>query len=162
MRLRAAPLAQMHLPRPLPSIAERPAANFLLGPHGLNIWAMKRGPKKRQCEDCKRKKKRCPPDHLLEELPGEESKDEEEGEAEWEEDPYAHIRRVDLPGELGAEIRDRSTGSRYKKKTMRAPPATSKKEQQLRVQLQQQQTQLQQIQSQVAGTSFCFPLLFFR
>jgi hypothetical protein len=30
------------------------------------------------------------------------------------------------------------------------------------VQLQQQQTQLQQIQSQVAGTSFCFPLLFFR
>jgi hypothetical protein len=29
------------------------------------------------------------------------------------------------------------------------------------VQLQQQQTQLQQIQSQVAGTSFCFPLLSF-
>ena len=123
---------------------------------------MKRGPKKRQCEDCKRKKKRCPPDHLLEELPGEESKDEEEGEAEWEEDPYAHIRRVDLPGDLGAGIRDHASGSRHKKKTMRAPPATSKKEQQLRVQLQQQQTQLQQIQSQVAGTSFCFPLLSFR
>ena len=43
------------------------------------------------CEDYKRKKKRCPPDHLTEELPGAESKDEEEGEAEWEEDPYAHI-----------------------------------------------------------------------
>jgi len=153
----------MHLPRPLPSIAERPAANLLLGPHGLNIWAMKRGPKKRQCEDCKRKKKRCSPDHLTEELPGAESKDEEEGEAEWEEDPYAHIRRVDLPGDLGAGIRDRSTGSRrILKKTERAPPATSKKEQQLRVQLQQQQRQLQQIQSQVAGTSFCFPLLSFR
>jgi hypothetical protein len=50
---------------------------------------MKRGPKKRRCEDCKRKKKRCPPDHLIEKPPGEESKDEEEGEAEREEDPYA-------------------------------------------------------------------------
>ena len=75
-----------------------------------------------QCEDCKRKKKRCPPDHLIEELPGEESNDEEEGEAEREEDPYAHIHRVDLPGNLGAGIRDHATGSRYKKKTMRAPP----------------------------------------
>jgi len=122
---------------------------------------MKRGPKKRQCEDCKRKKKRCPPGHLTEELPGEESKGGEEGEAEWEEDPYAHIRQVDLP-DLGAGIRQHAIGRRREKKTMRAPPATSKKEQQLRVQLQQQQTQLQQIQSQVAGTSFCFPLLSFR
>jgi hypothetical protein len=118
---------------------------------------MKRGPKKRQCEDCKRKKKRCPPDRLIEKLPGEESKDEEEGETEREEDPYAHIRRVDLPGDLGAEIRNRSTGSQYTKKT-------SKKEQQLRVQAvaAAEQTELQQIQSQVAGTSFCFPLLSFR
>jgi hypothetical protein len=48
---------------------------------------------------------------------------------------------VDLPGDLGAGIRDHASGSRYKKKTMRAPPATSKKEQQLRVQLQQQGSQ---------------------
>ena len=120
------------------------------------------GRKRSSCASCTKSKKKCDPTHLRGDCRSEESKDEEEGEAEWEEDPYAHIRRVDLPGDLGAEIRDRSTGSRYKKKTMRAPPATSKKEQQLRVQLQQQQTQLQQIQSQVAGTSFCFPLLFFR
>jgi hypothetical protein len=76
----------------------------------------------------------CPLDHLIEELPGEESKDEGEGEAEREESPYAHIRRVDLPGDLGAGIRDRSTRSRrVLKKTERAPPATRKKEQQLRV-----------------------------
>ena len=68
---------------------------------------MKRGPKKRRCEDCKRKKKRCPPDHLLEELPGEESKDDE-GEAEWKDDLLAPIRRLALPG-LGAGIRDKST-----------------------------------------------------
>ena len=110
-----------------------------------------------------KEEKEVHPDHLIEELPGEESKYEEEGEAEREEDPYAHIRRVGLPGDLGVEIRDHTTGSRrVSKKTERAPPATSKKEQQLRVQLQQQQTQLQQIQSQVAGTSFCFPLLSFR
>jgi len=120
------------------------------------------GRKRSSCASCTKSKKKCDPTHLRGDCRSEESKDEEEGEAEWEEDPYAHIRRVDLPGDLGAEIRDRSTGSRYKKKPMRAPPATSKKEQQLRVQLQQQQTQLQQIQSQVAGTSFCFPLLSFR
>ena len=121
------------------------------------------GRKRSSCASCTKSKKKCDPTHLRGDCRSEESKDEEEGEAEWEEDPYAHIRRVDLPGDLGAGIRDRSTGSRrILKKTERAPPATSKKEQQLRVQLQLQQTQLQQIQSQVAGTSFCFPLLFFR
>ena len=119
------------------------------------------GRKRSSCASCTKSKKKCDPTHLRGDCRSEESKDEEEGEAEWEEDPYAHIRQVDLP-DLGAGIRDHASGSRYKKKTMRAPPATSKKEQQLRVQLQQQQTQLQQIQSQVAGTSFCFPLLFFR
>jgi hypothetical protein len=53
---------------------------------------MERGPKKRQCEDCKRKKKRCHLDHLIEELPGEENKDEE-GETEWKDDLLAPIRR---------------------------------------------------------------------
>jgi hypothetical protein len=52
------------------------------------------GPRKRQCTDCKRKKKRPLPDHLIEKRPGEESKDEEEGEAKREEDPHAHIRLV--------------------------------------------------------------------
>ena len=74
---------------------------------------MKRGRKQSRCTDCKKKKRRCTPDHLIEELPGEESKDDE-GEAEGEEDTLAPIRRVDLPG-LGAGIRDKSTGSRHEK-----------------------------------------------
>jgi hypothetical protein len=58
--------------------------------------------------------KAATPDHLIEELPGEESKDEE-GEAEWKDDLLAPIRRLALPG-LGAGIRDRSTGSRHEKR----------------------------------------------
>jgi hypothetical protein len=51
------------------------------------------------------------------------------GQTKREEDPY--IRRVDFLGDIGADIRDRTTGSRrVLKKTERAPPATSKKEQQ--------------------------------
>ena len=76
------------------------------------------------------------------------------GQTKREEDPY--IRRVDFLGDIGADIRDRTTGSRrVLKKTERAPPATSKKEQ------QPQKMQLQQIQSQVAGTSFYYPLISF-
>jgi hypothetical protein len=88
-----------------------------------------------------------------------------------EEAPHAHtymqpfvvmwrqcrLRRREQEGACRHQV----TGRR-EKNTQRAPPATSKKELQLQVQLQQQQTQLQQIQSQVAGTSFCFPLLSFR
>jgi hypothetical protein len=54
----------------------------------------------------------CTPDHLIEELPGEGESKDEEGEAEWKDDPLAPIRRLALPG-LGAGIRDKSTGSRH-------------------------------------------------
>ena len=66
---------------------------------------MKRGRKQSRCTDCKKKKRRCTPDHLIEELPGEGESKDEEGEAEWKDDPLAPIRRLALPG-LGAGIRD--------------------------------------------------------
>ena len=66
------------------------------------------------CTDCKKKKRRCTPDHLIEELPGEGESKDEEGEAEWKDDPLAPIRRLALPG-LGAGIRDHATGSRREK-----------------------------------------------
>jgi len=122
---------------------------------------MKRGPKKRQCEDCKRKKKRCPPDHLTEELPGEESKDEEEGEAEWEQDPYVHIRRVGLPGDLGAGIRDHATGSRRVSKKAKpgekqTPDPKTGHQSQLKQLEARMKEQLKQIQHQV--TCECHPV----
>jgi hypothetical protein len=46
--------------------------------------------KRSRCTDCKKKKKRYTPDHLIEELLGEESKDDE-GEAEWKDDLLAPI-----------------------------------------------------------------------
>jgi len=67
------------------------------------------------CADCSKRKKKCEPAHLLgEEHRGEESKGEE-GEAEWEEDALAPFRRVALPGDLGAGIRDRAIGRRREK-----------------------------------------------
>ena len=85
-------------PAPCPGPLHR---DLFLKPHHLQpILSMKRGRKQSRCTDCKKKKRRCTPDHLIEELPGEESNDEEEGEVEREEDPYAHIHRVDLPGNL--------------------------------------------------------------
>jgi hypothetical protein len=44
---------------------------------------MKRGRKQSRCTGCKKKKRRCTPDHLIEELPGEGESKDEEGEAEW-------------------------------------------------------------------------------
>ena len=58
---------------------------------------MKRGRKQSRCTDCKKKKRRCTPDHLIEELPGEGESKDEEGEAEWKDDPLAPIRRLALP-----------------------------------------------------------------
>jgi hypothetical protein len=53
---------------------------------------MKRGRKQSRCTDCKKKKRRCTPDHLIEELPGEGESKDEEGEAEWKDDPLARSR----------------------------------------------------------------------
>ena len=66
---------------------------------------MKRGRKQSRCTDCKKKKRRCTPDHLIEELPGEGESKDEECEAEWKDDPLAPIRRLALPGlgVLGSE-----------------------------------------------------------
>ena len=80
--------------------------DLFLKPHHLQpILSMKRGRKQSRCTDCKKKKRRCTPDHLIEELPGEGESKDEEGEAEWKDDPLAPIRRLALPG-LGAGIRD--------------------------------------------------------
>ena len=81
-------------------------------PHRLQPWP---GRKASSCADCSKRKKKCEPAHLLgEEHRGEESKGEE-GEAEWEEDALAPFRRVALPGDLGAGIRDRAIGRRREK-----------------------------------------------
>ena len=89
--------------------------DLFLKPHHLQpILSMKRGRKQSRCTDCKKKKRRCTPDHLIEELPGEGESKDEEGEAEWKDDPLAPIRRLALPG-LGAGIRDFATGSRHEK-----------------------------------------------
>ena len=75
---------------------------------------MKRGRRRSTCTDCKKKKRRCTPDHLVEELPGGDESKDDEAEAEWKDDLLASIRRLDLPG-LGAGMRDKSTGSRHEK-----------------------------------------------
>ena len=75
---------------------------------------MKRGRKRSTCADCKKKKRRCTPDHLVEELPGGDESKDDEAEAEWKDDLLAPIRRLDLPG-LGAGMRGKSTGSRHEK-----------------------------------------------
>jgi hypothetical protein len=68
----------------------------------------KMGRKRSSCASCTKSKKKCDPTHLRGDCRSEESKDEE-GEADWEEDPYAHIRQVDLP-DLSAGIRQHAIG----------------------------------------------------
>jgi hypothetical protein len=53
---------------------------------------MKRGCKRSTCADCKKKKRRCTPDHLVEELPGGDESKDDEAEAEWKDDLLAPIR----------------------------------------------------------------------
>ena len=84
-------------------------------PQSKKPHRLQRGRKPSSCADCSKRKKKCEPAHLLgEEHRGEESKGEE-GEAEWEEDALAPFRRVALPGDLGAGIRDRAIGRRREK-----------------------------------------------
>ena len=91
------------LARPAPCPGRPLHRDLFLKPHHLQPilteGASNRG------TDCKKKKRRCTPDHLIEELPGEGESKDEEGEAEWKDDPLAPIRRLALPG-LGAGIRD--------------------------------------------------------
>jgi hypothetical protein len=102
-----------------------PAANSELGPHSLSTLGNEARTEESPVRRLQKEEEEVPPDHMIEELPGEESKYEEEKakpsgkrirtrtSAEW----------TDLHGDLGAGIRDRSTGSRRGlKKTERVPP----------------------------------------
>ena len=112
---RLAGLLRFVLARPAPCPGRPLHRDIFLKPHHLQpILSMKRGRRQSTCTDCKKKKRRCTPDHLIEELPGEGESKDEEGEAEWKDDPLAPIRRLALPG-LGAGIRDFATGSRHEK-----------------------------------------------